>query len=46
MDNLKAARSMLSGTAELEKEQRRLAEQMNVDDEADQQVISENARVA
>ena len=46
LDDLKAAQAMLSGTAELETEQRRLAEQMNVDDEAVRQVISENARVA
>ena len=46
LDDLKAAQAMLSGTAELETEQRRLAEQMNVDDDAVRQVISENARVA
>ena len=43
---LRDVQETLSGTAELEQEQQRLAEQMNVDAEAVQDVISENARVA
>ncbi len=37
---------MLTGTEEPEKEQKRLAEQMNVDADAVQELISQNARVA
>lgn len=37
---------MLTGTEDLEKEQKRLAEQMNVDADAVQEAIAENARVA
>ena len=36
----------LTGTERLEAEQQRLAEQMNVDAEAVEQIIAENARVA
>lgn len=43
---LKAVQAELSGTEELEAEQKRLAEQMNVDADAVQDVIAENARVA
>lgn len=43
---LRTVQSTLTGTAELEKQQRALAEQMNVDNEAVQDIIAENARVA
>ncbi|WP_274939990.1 recombinase family protein [Chordicoccus furentiruminis] len=43
---LKAVQAELSGTKELEAEQRRLAEQMNVDADAVQEIIAVNARVA
>ena len=46
LDGLKEVQSTLSGTEEPEKEQSRLAEQMNVDADAVNQIISENARVA
>ena len=46
LDGLKEVQSTLSGTEELEKEQSRLAEQMNVDADAVNQIIAENARVA
>ena len=46
LDGLKEVQSTLSGTEELEKEQSRLAEQMNVDVDAVNQIIAENARVA
>ena len=42
---LRMVRDTLSGTAELETEQARLAEQMNADADAVQSLISENARV-
>lgn len=43
---LRSVRDTLSGTEELEAEQKRLAEQMNADAEAVQELIAENARVA
>ncbi len=46
LDELRTVQSTLTGTAELEKQQRALAEQMNVDNEAVQDIIAENARVA
>jgi len=46
LKELRAVRDTLTGTEELEKEQKRLAEQMNVDADAVQEIIAENARVA
>ena len=46
LTELWSVRDMLTGTEELEKEQRKLAEQMNVDADAVQNLIAENARVA
>ena len=46
LSELRSVRDMLSGTAELEAEQKRLAEQMNADADAVQSLIAENARVA
>ena len=46
LEELRTVRDMLTGTEELEKEQKRLAEQMNVDADAVQSLIAENARVA
>ena len=46
LTELRAVRDMLSGTEELEAEQKRLAEQMNADADAVQNLIAENARVA
>ena len=46
LKELRAVRDTLSGTEELEEEQKRLAEQMNVDADAVQEIIAENARVA
>ena len=43
---LRMVRDTLSGTEELEAEQKRLAEQMNADADAVQNLIAENARVA
>ena len=43
---LRTVQTTLSGTEELEAEQKRLAEQMNVDADAVQEIIAENARVA
>ena len=43
---LRTVQATLSGTEELEAEQARLAEQMNVDADAVQEIIAENARVA
>ena len=43
---LQSVRDTLSGTEELEAEQKRLAEQMNADADAVQNLIAENARVA
>lgn len=43
---LRTIRTEFSGTEELEAEQRRLAEQMNADVEAVENLIAENARVA
>ena len=43
---LRAVRDTLSGTEELEAEQKQLAEQMNADADAVQSLIAENARVA
>jgi len=43
---LRTVQATLSGTEELEAEQKRLAEQMNVDADAVQEIIAENARVA
>ena len=43
---LRTIQATLSGTEELEAEQKRLAEQMNVDADAVQEIIAENARVA
>ena len=46
LTELRSVRDMLTGTEELEKEQKKLAEQMNVDADAVQNLIAENARVA
>ena len=46
LDELREDQSLITGTEELEKEQKRLAEQMNVDADAVQEVIAQNARVA
>ncbi|MBR2255766.1 MAG: recombinase family protein [Blautia sp.] len=46
LTELRTVRDMLTGTEDLEKEQKKLAEQMNVDADAVQEIISENARVA
>ena len=46
LEELRTVQATLSGTEELEAEQRRLAEQMNVDTDAVQEIIAENARVA
>ena len=46
LSELRAVQATLSGTEELEAEQKKLAEQMNVDADAVQEVIAENARVA
>jgi DNA invertase Pin-like site-specific DNA recombinase len=46
LKELRTVRDTLTGTEELEKEQKRLAEQMNVDADAVQEVIAQNARVA
>ena len=46
LDELREDQSLITGTAELEKEQKRLAEQMNVDADAVQEVIAQNARIA
>lgn len=46
LEDLREVRSTFSGTKELEAEQLRLAEQMNVDDEAVKAAIAENARKA
>ena len=46
LKELRSVRDALTGTEELEKEQKRLAEQMNVDADAVQEIIAENARVA
>ena len=43
---LRSAQNTLSGTEELETEQKRLTEQMNADADAVQNLIAENARVA
>ena len=43
---LRSVRDMLTGTEELEAKQKRLAEQMNADADAVQELIAENARVA
>ena len=43
---LRKVRDMLTGTEELEREQKQLVEQMNVDADAVQELIAENARVA
>ena len=46
MHELQEEQAMLTDTTELEQEQKRLAEQMNVDADAVQELISQNARVA
>ena len=46
LKELRSVRDTLTGTEELEKERKRLAEQMNVDADAVQEIIAENARVA
>ncbi len=46
LTELRTVRDMLTGTEEMEKEQKKLAEQMNVDADAVQNLIAENARVA
>ena len=46
LEELREDQALLTGTEELEKEQKRLAEQMNVDADAVQELISQNARVA
>ncbi len=46
LEELREDQALLTGTEELEKEQKRLAEQMNVDADAVQEVIAQNARVA
>ena len=46
LSELKSMRNMFTGTQELEKEQKQLAEQMNVDADAVQELIAENAWVA
>ena len=46
LEELREDQAMLTGTEDLEKEQKRLAEQMNVDADAVQEAIAENARVA
>ena len=43
---LRSVRDMLTSTEELEREQKQLAEQMNVDADAVHELIAENARVA
>ena len=46
LEELREDQEMLTGTEELEKERKRLAEQVNVDADAVQEAIAENARVA
>lgn len=46
LTELRTVQATLSGTEKLEAEQKRLAEQMNVDADAVQEIIAENARVA
>ena len=47
LEELREDQAMLTGTKDLEKEQKRLAEQMNVEDaDAVQEAIAENAREA
>ncbi|MBR6028138.1 MAG: hypothetical protein IKP40_03540 [Clostridia bacterium] len=46
LEELREDQALLTGTEELEKEQKRLAEQMNVDADAVQEAIAQNARVA
>ena len=46
LEELRSVQSTLSSTEELEIRQKQLAEQMNVDADAVQQIIAENARVA
>ena len=46
LEELREDQALLTGTEELEMEQKRLAEQMNVDADAVQEAIAENARVA
>lgn len=46
LEELREDQKLLIGTEELEKERKRLAEQMNVDADAVQEAIAENARVA
>ena len=46
LEELREDQALLTGTEELEKEQKRLAEQMNVDADAVQELIAQNARVA
>ena len=46
LEELREDQKLLTGTEELEKERKRLAEQMNVDADAVQEAIAENARVA
>ena len=46
LEELQEDKAMLTGTEDLEKEQKRLAEQMNVDADAVQELIAQNARVA
>ena len=46
LEELRVDQALLTGTEDLEKEQKRLAEQMNVDADAVQEAIAENARVA
>ncbi len=46
LEELRTVQAELSGTEELEAEQKRLAEQINVDADAVRDIIAENARVA
>ena len=46
LTELRSVRDMLTGTEKLEKEQRKLAEQMNAYADAVRNLIAENARVA
>ena len=46
LEELREDQALLTGTEELEKERKRLAEQVNVDADAVQEAIAENARVA